>query len=102
MILLSGCGTTPSIQSVEPTEDFMVTGFPHLPRDARAVVERLAACNHFAGEITGDASTDRDTEVYLAMTRLGCATIVTEAAAIRAKYKADSAVQAALTQAADF
>ena len=102
LLLLSGCGITPPIPSGQPTEDFMVAGFPRLPRDARAIVERLAACNHFAGEITGGASRERDAEVYAAMTRLGCATIETEAATIRAKYKTDSAVQAALTQAAGF
>ena len=99
-LLLGGCATSSSVTNAELTEELLVTGFPHLPRDALAVVERLATCNHFAGEFTGGNSRERDAEVREAVAKFGCATIEKEADALRAKYKDDNAVQDALTQAA--
>ena len=99
-LMLGGCGTTATVTNAGPTEELLVTGFPHLPRDARAVVERLATCNHFAGEFTGGNSPERDAEVRASVAKFGCGTIEKEADAMRSKYKDDAAVQDALTQAA--
>lgn len=57
----------------------------NLPPDAAAVIERVAACNHFAGEFNGDRS-ERDREVAASIERLRCATIEDEAAAVRDLY----------------
>lgn len=100
VLLVSGCASTAPTPDAGPTEAFLVTGFPHLPADARVVVERLAACTHFAGESTGGESPERDAEVRAALARLGCATVETDAEDIRSRHKDDRAVQAALAQAA--
>ena len=67
----------------------------NLPPDAADVIGRVEACNHFAGEFNGDRS-ERDREVTEAMDRLRCGVLKDDAAAIRQKYPADQAVQAAL------
>ena len=97
VLLLSGCASAASVTSGGPTEELLVTGFPHLPRDARAVVERLATCNHFAEEFTGGNSPERDAEVRAAVAQFGCGTIEKDSAAIRSKYKDNGAVQDELT-----
>jgi hypothetical protein len=66
-----------------------------LPPDAASVAARLEACLHFAGEFNGDRS-ERDREVTAAMDRLRCGVLKEDAAAIRQKYPANQAVQAAL------
>lgn len=71
---------------------------PNIPADARRVAERLAACAHFAGEISGDRG-ERDREVGTRMSELRCDSIDKDAAAIRHKYAADPDVNEALDQA---
>lgn len=100
-LILGGCRATASVTNAGPTEDLLVTSSPHLSRDARAVVERLATCNHFAGEFTGGNSPERDAEVRAAVAQFGCGTIEKDADAIRSKYKDDTSVQDALTKAAE-
>lgn len=72
-----------------------------LPVDAQRVVEKLAACNHFAGEFSGDRST-RDREVSAAITQLRCETIEEDVRLILLKYPGNGALVAALKVAADF
>jgi rhomboid family GlyGly-CTERM serine protease len=95
---LAGCSShLPS--DTDPTdENLLVSGFPGLPRDARDVVERLASCAHFAGEINGDRS-ERDKEVFAIMTQLRCDNVEQEAQAISAKYPDNREVQEALKAA---
>ena len=69
-----------------------------VPADALRVADRLSACTHFSGEINGDRS-ERDREVYAAMTELGCDTIDTDVSAMRHRYPGNRAVQAALDAA---
>lgn len=97
-VSLSACAITQYPSAVNVSEELLVTGFSHLPTDARDVAERLASCSHFYGEIGGEP--DRDKEIMKLMLYLRCGTIDDEAAAIRSKYATDKAVQDALTQAA--
>jgi hypothetical protein len=69
-----------------------------VPADAEQVVSRLGACTHFAGEINGDRS-ERDRQVYAAMTELRCETIDQDVLVIRNKYPNNQAVQGALDAA---
>ncbi len=69
--------------------DRMVTGFPELPKDARAVAERSLACGHFAGEITGGDSLQRDQQVNLQMKKLQCDRVDSDLARVRARYRHD-------------
>lgn len=100
MLLLAACITEPARAQQPANEDLLVTGFPGLPADARAVAERLASCSHFAGEIDGDGS-ERDREVFSTMDRLQCDRVDQDALAIRRKYPRDRAVQEALTAASE-
>lgn len=71
------------------------------PSDVAAVIDRVAACQHFGGEINGDRSS-RDQEVEQTMARFGCDTVDRDASAISVKYKDNKAVQDALRSAADY
>lgn len=62
-----------------------------LPKDAARTLERAVDCNHFSGEINGDGSA-RDKEVNQTMNRLHCETVSKKVAAIKLKYKTNSAV----------
>lgn len=62
---ISGCATG-TRSPAAPTAPVPATAFS-LPSDAQRVVDKLEACNHFAGELSGDGST-RDREVNAAMT----------------------------------
>jgi hypothetical protein len=80
------------------SENPLLSGFPNIPADARRVAERLASCNHFAGEFNGDGG-ERDKEVNAALKELSCDTIERDVAAIRRKYAADPTVEEALRKA---
>src|SRR5579884_2793249 len=60
--------------------------FRHLPTDVRAFIERQVGCRHFAGEHTGGASRERDTEVNAEMDKLRCNTLDADALALVKRY----------------
>lgn len=62
-----------------------------LPKDTAGALERAVDCRHFAGEINGDGSA-RDKEVNKTMNRLHCESVSKKVAAIKLKYKTNSAV----------
>ena len=97
-LLISASANGAEPPSTAPPDNPLVTGFPNIPADARRVAERLANCNHFAGEFSGDGSA-RDKEVNGTMKELGCDTIERDVAAIRRKYAADPTVEEALKKA---
>jgi hypothetical protein len=78
--------------------DRLVVGFPELPRDARKVAERTVACNYFSGEFNGDGG-DRDKQVTARLRTLKCDRVDRDLSAIRAKYRNNSKVLAALKEA---
>lgn len=98
LVCASANGAEPP--AAAPSDNPLITGFPNIPADARRVAERLAACNHFAGEINGDGG-ERDKEVGGTMKELSCDTIERDVAAIRRKYAADPTVEEALKKAED-
>ena len=67
-------------------ETGLVTDYPELPADARKVVERSAACTHFADEIAGNGS-ERDRQVNRQIKKLHCNSLEKDANRIRQKYK---------------
>ena len=71
-----------------------------LPQDAAKIVEKLAACNHFAGEFGGDNSA-RDREVNAAITQLHCETIDADVRAILVRYPGNKALLSALKKATE-
>lgn len=81
-------------------ESPLASRFPGLPRDAAKVVDRIAMCQHFGGEINGDGS-ERDQEVFKAMASLRCETIDHDESAIRRKYADNDQVLAALAAATE-
>ena len=97
-LLLASCATSANLSSAPGEKDLWVPGFPNLPEDARQVVERVAACSHFAGEFNGDRS-QRDKDVVATETELRCETVDQDAAAIRQKYSGNKSVQDALVTA---
>ena len=64
----------------------LVADYPELPADARKVVERSAACRHFADEIAGNGS-ERDRQVNRQIKKLRCNSLENDANRIRQKYK---------------
>lgn len=78
----------------------LASRFPGLPRDAAKVVDRIAMCQHFGGEINGDGS-GRDHEVFKAMASLRCETIEHDESAVRRKYAGNDQVIAALAAATE-
>ena len=81
-------------------ESPLASRFPGLPRDAAKVVDRIAMCQHFGGEINGDGS-ERDREVFRTMASLRCETVEHDASAIRRKYAGNDQVLAALAAATE-
>ncbi len=94
-LCLTACAVTGSGPKIH--EDLLVTGFPHLPPDARVVAERLASCSHFYGEIGGDPA--RDNEIMGFLAQLQCGTIDKSVAEIKSKYSGNQAVLESLAQA---
>ncbi len=96
-IVLAPCGcAVPG--PLEPSESLLQTGFPGLPADAARVAERLAGCNHFAGE-TGGNPPEREQEIAKALEELQCDRIEEDVVVIRAKYSGNAKVQEALAAA---
>ena len=97
-ILVLCLGACSSSQTYSASENLLVTGLPNLPQDARNVAERLAACQHFSGEI-GDNPPDRELEIQATMSDLKCKSIEQDVADMRAKYSANREVLAAFDSA---
>jgi hypothetical protein len=87
-LLAGGCATQPE-QSVALADSTTTTNAQGddegLPPDAAQVVDKLAACTHFAGEFGGDKS-QRDREVAAAIVQLHCETIDQDVLRIVTKY----------------
>lgn len=103
ILLMTGCASGAGVAA--PTapaapDATLERRFPGLPVDAARVVQKLAACAHFAGEFGGDNST-RDREVTAAIVQLQCETIDQEVAAMLDKYGNDRAVIEALKLASE-
>lgn len=100
-MLGAACGSAGASASDVDTsnESLLVSGSQNLPADARAVIERLAACTHFMGEFSGDGS-ERDREINAIQAELRCDRIEADADGIQKKYRHDAVVQGALTDAA--
>lgn len=79
-----------AINTLMPSTSWAETGlvadYPELPADARKVVERSAACRHFADEIAGNGS-ERDRQVNRQIKKLRCNSLGNDANRIRQKYK---------------
>ena len=79
-----------AINTLMPSNSWAETGlvadYPELPADARKVVERSAACRHFADEIAGNGS-ERDRQVNRQIKKLRCNSLENDANRIRQKYK---------------
>lgn len=99
--VVCGCAAPVAQTTYAADESLLTSDFPNLPRDAARVIERLAACHHFAGEHTGGASPVRDREVAAAVSELRCDVVERDAEVIRRAYATDKAVQAALTAASN-
>ena len=97
IIVLAACTATPTYPV---SEDLLRTGFSGIPKDAATVAERLAGCQHFAGEI-GDNPPERELEIQSSMTELHCESIDQDVQAIRIKYSGSRRVQEALTSASE-
>jgi hypothetical protein len=97
VLALAACSAQPTYTA---NENLLITGFPDLPKDAAKVAERLAGCQHFAGE-TGDNPPEREREIQAAMSDLRCESIEHDVSVIRAKYVRNQQVQAALTAASE-
>jgi hypothetical protein len=78
--------------------DRMMTGFPELPGDARAVAERFTACVYFSGEITG-TDRERDAEIARSTRKLRCSAVRDDLKRIRHRYRHNRKVMAALKEA---
>lgn len=100
LLALSATGCA-GAQAIDADENWLIKGFPSLPADARQVIERLAECNHWAGE-TGDNPPDREREIREAVVELRCDRIEQDVAAIRAKYRGNEQVAKAIAAAEDF
>ena len=101
ILAASGCSSG-SIQSSDAVdENLLVADFRGVPTDVRRVAQRLASCTHVAGEINGDGS-DRDAQVFAAMTALDCDTVARDTSAIRQKYSRNRLVQDALDRASQW
>ena len=79
-----------AVNTLMPSNSWAETGlvadYPELPADARKVVERSAACRHFADEIAGNGS-ERDRQVNRQIKKLRCNSLGNDANRIRQKYK---------------
>ena len=95
LFLIAGCANNPAPGS---HIGLLVKGFPDLPADARQVVERVAQCHHWAGEI-GDNSPERREQIYMAVATLRCERIKYDVMALRSKYPQHNMVYQALAAA---
>lgn len=71
-----------------------------LPKDATAVVTRVAYCNHWSGEEGYDAA--RAKEIERAIKKYGCNTIDRDEARLRKRYAGNAAVIKALDKVQSF
>ena len=101
VLLTAGCTAAARPSPIAVNEDLLVRGFPDLPGDARQVVERIAACSHFAGEFNGDQS-QRDQDVSAAEAKLHCDAVDQDAAGIRKRYAGNKSIDDALGAASRF
>ena len=85
-ILLLFAAINTLMPSTSWAETGLVADYPELPADARKVVERSAACRHFADEIAGNGS-ERDRQVNRQIKKLRCNSLENDANRIRQKYK---------------
>ena len=99
IITAAGCSSAAALRLADNSPNEMKAGTASvIPADASKVIDRVAACFHFSGEINGDRS-ERDKEVASAMSKLRCGTIEQEADAMRKKYADNKAVLDSLTAA---
>jgi hypothetical protein len=68
-------------------------------QEVRDFLQRRTDCRHWAGEEGYDAA--RRAEINAAYAKLRCAALEADAAALKARYSADKAVQQALRRAPD-
>lgn len=85
-VLLLFAAINTLMPSTSWAETGLVADYPELPADARKVVERSAACRHFADEIAGNGS-ERDRQVNRQIKKLRCNTLENDANRSRQKYK---------------
>ena len=85
-VLLLFAAINTLMPSTSWAETGLVADYPELPADARKVVERSAACRHFADEIAGNGS-ERDRQVNRQIKKLRCNSLGNDANRIRQKYK---------------
>lgn len=85
-VLLLFAAINTLMPSTSWAETGLVADYPELPADARKVVERSAACRHFADEIAGNGS-ERDRQVNRQIKKLRCNSLENDANRIRQKYK---------------
>jgi hypothetical protein len=71
-----------------------------LPKDAAAIVTRLAMCNHFAGEEPYDKARAR--EIARAIRPFKCDSLEGDEATVRERYADDPKIVKALDDAKDF
>lgn len=95
LAVMAGCASN---RAVGANESQLATGFPILPHDAGQVAERLAGCNHWAGEAGGNPD-QREQEIRQAIAKLRCDRIQQDVVAIRAKYAGNRLVEQALADA---
>ena len=93
--LVVGCATDTTQRDAAPAGVSTTAAVPALPPDATYVVEKLAACAHFASRFDGDNS-QRDREFTAAIVQLRCETIDEDVRAIVAKYAGNKDVLKAL------
>jgi len=70
------------------------------PKEVGAVAERIAVCNHFAGEEPYDA--ERRQEIADAMKKYRCGKLERDEAGLRKRYKDNPGVLEALQKAHDW
>lgn len=85
-LLLLFAAINTHMPSTSWAETGLVADYPELPADARKVVERSAACRHFADEIAGNGS-ERDRQVNRQIKKLRCNSLENDANRIRQTYK---------------
>ena len=100
-LFISGCASGPRPAASASEQAPLLSGASPLPADAQRVVDKLEACNHFAGEFSGDRST-RDREVSAAITQLRCETIEEDVRLILLKYPGNVELVRALKLATEF
>jgi len=94
-LLAVGCATETAQADAAPASAWPRTATPALPPDATYVVEKVAACAHFASGFVGDNS-QRDREFTAAIVQLRCESIDEDVRGIVAKYAGNKEVLKAL------